>query len=87
MKRSCGYCFWADDIGSSDIMWCRKLKKHHDIMDPGCACFMEAFKISEHHDWNCDHCEGIDCAFYDWEYMSCEMLLTPEQCSMCDGQT
>ena len=39
MKRTCGYCLFRDETGSTDTLWCWKKKEHHDVMDPGCAAF------------------------------------------------
>ena len=42
MKNTCGYCLFKTPIEpeSTDIIWCWKLKKRKDIMDPGCAAFI-----------------------------------------------
>jgi len=39
MKRTCGYCLFAEDEGSTDVLWCWKVKKHRDVMDLDCAAF------------------------------------------------
>ena len=39
MKRTCGYCIFAEEADSTDILWCWKVKKRKDVTDPGCPAF------------------------------------------------
>ena len=39
MRRTCGYCLFAEDADSADILWCWKVKKRKDVMDPDCGSF------------------------------------------------
>ena len=47
MKRTCGYCLFAEAADSTDILWCWKVKKHKDVMDPACGAFVVMPKFEE----------------------------------------
>lgn len=48
MKNTCGYCMFKEPIEPeyTDIIWCWKLEKRKDVMDPSCACFKKELKFS-----------------------------------------
>jgi len=52
MKTTCGYCLFAEETDSNDVLWCWKVKKYKDVMDPGCAAFRVMPKFEDATDDN-----------------------------------
>jgi hypothetical protein len=47
MPNNCGYCFFAEDCGSSDMLFCIVKQTHLKINEYPCARFREKINFNQ----------------------------------------